>query len=105
MSLARIRKNDTVIVIAGASAGQTGKVLRVLASDGKAVVEGLNVHRKTQRRSQANPQGGIVNREAPMDLSNLMPYDPDKKKGARIARVQEGGRSVRRSKVSGKLLD
>jgi len=105
MSVARIRKNDTVIAIAGAYAGQTGKVMRVLADKGRAVVEGFNLRRKAVRRSQTSPQGGFVNREAPIDLSNLMPYDPDKKQRTRIARVREGDRFARRSKRSGRLLE
>jgi len=105
MSVARIKKNDTVIAIAGESAGQTGKVLRVMADKGKAVVQGLNVIKKAIRRSQTSPNGGFVDREAPIDLSNLMPYDPDKKKGVRINRVKEGDKVVRKSKASGKALE
>ena len=105
MSVARIRKNDTVIAIAGESAGQTGKVLRVMADKGKAVVHGLNMVKKSVRRSQTSPNGGFIDRETPMDLSNLMPYDPDKKKGVRIRRVSEGDKMVRKSKASGKTLD
>jgi len=105
MSVARIKKNDTVIAIAGESAGKTGKVLRVMAESGKAVVQGLNMVKKAVRRSQSAPNGGIVEREAPINLSNLMPYDPDKKKGVRISRVREGDKMVRKSKASGKILD
>ena len=83
MSVARIKKNDTVIAIAGDNAGKTGKVLRVLPKKGKAVVQGLNMVKKAIRRSQAAPDGGFADREAPIDLSNLMPYDPDTKKGSR----------------------
>ena len=104
MSVARIKKDDTVIVITGIFAGQTGKVLRVLPAKGKALVEGINVAKKAVRRSQTTPQGGFVKREAPIDLSNLMPYDPDKKKGTRITRERQGDQLVRRSKRSGKLL-
>jgi large subunit ribosomal protein L24 len=105
MSVARIKKNDTVIAIAGAYAGQTGKVLRVDRAAGCAVVEGINLRTKTVRRSQANSQGGFTKREAPIDLSNLMPYDPDRKKGVRIVRVREAGRGVRKAKGTGRLLD
>jgi len=105
MSVARIRKNDIVIAIAGDHAGKTGKVLRVLPKQGKAVVQGLNMVKKAIRRSQTAPNGGFADREAPIDLSNLMPYDPDKKKGVRISRVQEGDKTVRKSKASGKILD
>jgi len=105
MSVARIKKNDIVIAITGESAGKTGKVLRVLPKKGKAVVQGLNMVKKAIRRSQTAPEGGFVDREAPIDLSNLMPYDPDAKKGVRIRRVQEGDKTVRKSKASGKNLD
>lgn len=105
MSVARIKKNDTVVAIAGEYAGQTGKVLRVMAEKGLAVVQGLNMVKKAVRRSQTAPNGGFVDREAPMKLSNLMPYDPDKKKGVRISRVREGDKTVRKSKASGKILD
>jgi large subunit ribosomal protein L24 len=104
MSVARIKKDDIVMVITGIFAGQTGKVLRVLPSKGKALVDGVNVAKKAVRRSQNNPQGGFEKREAPIDLSNLMPYDPDKKKGTRITRERQGDQLVRRSKRSGKLL-
>jgi large subunit ribosomal protein L24 len=105
MSVARIKKNDTVIAITGESAGKTGKVLRVMADKGKAVVQGLNMVKKAIRRSQAAPNGGFVDREAPISLSNLMPYDPDAKKGVRIRRVREGDKTVRKSKATGKSLD
>lgn len=105
MSTARIKKNDTVIVSKGESAGQTGKVLRVLPKKGKAIVQGVNVIKKAVRRSEASPNGGFIEREAPVQLSNLMPYDPDKKKGVRVKFVREGDKTVRKSKASGKSLD
>jgi large subunit ribosomal protein L24 len=105
MSIARIKKNDTVIVTTGESAGQTGKVLRMLPKKGKALVQGVNVIKKAVRRSETHPNGGYLEREAPVQLSNLMPYDPDKKKGVRVKVVQEGDKSVRKSKASGKTLD
>jgi large subunit ribosomal protein L24 len=105
MSIARIKKNDTVVVTKGESAGQTGKVLRVLPKKGKAIVQGVNVIKKAVRRSETHPNGGYLEREAPVQLSNLMPYDPDKKKGVRVKVVQEGDKSVRKSKASGKTLD
>ena len=104
MSVARSKKDDTVILITGIFAGQTGKILRVLPGKGKALVEGINVVKKAVRRSQTTPQGGFVKREAPIDLSNLMPYDPDKKQGTRITRERQGDQLVRRSKRSGKVL-
>jgi len=105
MSTSRIKKNDTVIVTKGESAGQTGNVLRVLPKKGKAIVQGVNVIKKAVRRSEAYPNGGYIEREAPVQLSNLMPYDPDTKKGVRVKIVREGDKSVRKSKASGKSLD
>lgn len=105
MSIARIKKNDTVIVITGDAAGQTGKVIRMIPDKGMAVVQGLNLVKKAIRRSETAPNGGYVEREAPIHLSNMMPYDAEVKKGVRISRVQDGDRMVRKSKASGKILD
>ena len=105
MSIARIKKDDTVIAIAGDDAGKTGKVLRVLPKKNMAVVQGLNVTKKAIRRSETAPNGGFVEREAPIHLSNLMPYDPEAKKGVRISIVREGDKKVRKSKATGKVLD
>jgi large subunit ribosomal protein L24 len=105
MSIARIRKNDTVIAISGEYAGQTGKVLRVDQGRGQVLVEGLNVVKKSVRRSQTSPEGGFVDKPTPMNLSKVMPYDPDRKKGVRIARVRGADKLARRAKGSGKLLD
>lgn len=105
MSIARIKKNDIVIVIAGDAAGQTGKVLRVIPGKNKAVVQGVKMATKSIRPSELAPNGGFVEREVPIHLSNLMPYDAEVKKGTRISRVREGDRMVRKSKASGKILD
>jgi len=104
MSVARIKKNDTVIVISGDFAGQTGKVLRVDTAKGRVIVEGVNLIKKSVRRSQQNPNGGFLDREAPMNISKVMPYDPDAKKGVRVSRVREGGTLTRKSKATGKTL-
>jgi len=105
MSIARIKKNDTVVAIAGEYAGQTGKVLRVDHGRGQVLVEGLNVVKKSVRRSKNSPDGGFVDLPKPMHLSKVMPYDPDLKKGVRIARVRGADKLMRRAKGSGKLLD
>ena len=104
MSIARIKKGDTVIAVAGDDSGKTGKVLRVLPKN-MAVVQGLNIVKKSVRRSETAPNGGFIEREAPIHLSNLMPYDPEAKKGVRISRVREGGKLIRKSKATGKVLD
>jgi large subunit ribosomal protein L24 len=104
MSIARIKKNDTVIVISGEHAGQTGKVLRIDAAKGVVIVEGLNLVKKAVRRSQEKPGGGFVTVEAPLRLSKVMPYDPEAKKGVRIRRVRTGDRLERVSKATNKVL-
>jgi large subunit ribosomal protein L24 len=105
MSIARIKKGDTVYCTTGESAGLKGKVLKINVDKGVALIEGLNMVKKAMRPSEANPQGGFVEREAPIHLSNLMPYDADMKKGVRISRVRDGDKTVRKSKASGKSLD
>ena len=105
MSTALIRKNDTVVGTRGASAGKSGKVLRVMPGAGRAIVQGLNLVKKCLRRTQDNPQGGIADREAPMALSNLLLYCPDCKKGVRVKRVQDAGRPVRKCKKCGHSFD
>ena len=105
MAGTRIKKNDMVIAGAGASAGKSGKVLQVLPAGGRAVVEGLNFVKKTMRKSQDNPQGGIVEKEGSIAVSNLMLYCPDCKKGVKIGRTKEGGKSLRKCKGCGHSFD
>ena len=104
MSVNRIKKGDEVIAITGVDSGKTGKVLVVDNERGRAIVEGLNLKKKTVKRSQENPQGGILEVEAPIALSNLMPYDPKAKKGVRIKREHEGDKTVRKSKATGHIF-
>ena len=101
MSLQRIKTNDTVIVIAGDEAGKTGTVKSVDLKKGRAIVEGLNLVKKTLRRSEQHPEGAIVEKEAPIALSNLMPYDAKSKKGARVRAAQDGDKKVREAKGTG----
>lgn len=105
MSIARIKKDDTVIVIAGEASGKTGRVLRVLPKKGKALVEGLNIVKKAVRRTEDAPGQGHIEREAPIDLSNLMPYDKESGKGVKIRRVREGDKTIRKIRSSGKSLN
>ena len=103
MSIARIRKNDTVIMIHGNDAGKTGTVKSVNAKEGTAIVTGLNVHKKAVRRTERT-QGGLVDREFPIPLCKLMPYDADAKKGSRVATVEKDGKKARKLKASGKII-
>jgi large subunit ribosomal protein L24 len=104
--MARIKKGDTVVVIAGSDKGTTGEVLRVLPSKNQAVVQGVRVQTKHQKPSMANPQGGIIKKEAPVDLSNLMPVDPTTSKGTRVkATTLKDGKKVRAASKTGEQLD
>ncbi len=79
-----IRSGDTVVVIAGRDRGKTGRVLRVLTSRDRVVVEGINRVWKHVRPSQRNPQGGRIQKDAPIHMSNVMPIDPATGKGTRV---------------------
>ena len=103
MSIARIRKNDTVIVTHGNDAGRTGVVQSVDRKKGTATVSGINVHKIAVPRT-GRTQGGLVDREFPIALCKLMPYDPDAKKGTRVAAAEKDGKKARRLKASGKII-
>jgi len=79
-----IKSGDQVIVITGADKGKVGKVLRVLTSKDRVVVEGINRVWKHVRPSQRTPQGGRIQKDAPIHLSNVMPLDPTTGKGTRV---------------------
>ena len=103
MALARIRKNDTVVVTSGNDAGKTGTVLSIDRKKGTAVVGGINVHKKAVRRTETE-QGGLIPREFPVKLCKLMPYDAEAKKGSRVSTVSKDGKKVRQFKASGKVV-
>ncbi len=79
-----IKSGDTVVVITGADKGKTGRVLRVLTDKNRVVVEGINRVWKHVRPSQRNPQGGRIQKDAPIHQSNVMPLDPESGKGTRV---------------------
>jgi len=81
---ARIRKDDTVLVIAGDQKGARGKVLRVLPEKQRVLVEGVNMVYRHVRKSRPNPQGGRVQKEAPIHISNVMPIDPRTDRAVRV---------------------
>ena len=92
----KIRKNDSVMVIAGNARGQTGKVLKVYPERERIIVEGVNIMKRHTRPSQKNPQGGIVQREAPIHVSNVMLLDPKQNQPTRV------GTSVVKDETTGK---
>lgn len=95
----KIHKNDTVMVIAGNSRGKTGKVLKVYPDEGRIIVEGVNIIKRHTRPNQRNPQGGIVQRESPINASNVMLLDPKSgeptRVGAKITVDETTGRKKR----------
>ncbi len=99
----KIKKDDTVKVIAGADKGKQGRVLEVLPQKNRAIVEGINIVKKHQKPSAANPQGGILEQEAPIHVSNLMFVDSNGD-ATRIGRKVEDGKIVRYSKKSDKTI-
>lgn len=102
----RIKKGDTVMVVAGKDKGKTGEVTRVTPDDNTAVVAGVNVVTRHTRPSMANPQGGRIQKEAPIDMSKLMPVDPASGKPTRVGvAVLKDGKRVRVAKASGEQLD
>lgn len=100
-----IKKGDNVVVIAGNSKGQEGKVLQVDRIKGRAIVEGVNLVSKNTKPNAASPQGGIIKQEASINISNLMIKDPASGKPTRIGRrLNEEGKLVRYSKKSGEEI-
>ncbi|MBO4529312.1 MAG: 50S ribosomal protein L24 [Paludibacteraceae bacterium] len=106
MSKLNIKKGDMVYVNAGSDKGKTGRVLRVIVKEERAVVEGINIVSKSSKPSAKNPQGGIVKQEAPIHISNLNLIDPKSGKPTRIGRRKnEEGKTVRYSKKSGEVIE
>lgn len=104
MSMTKIKKGDTVKVIAGKDSGvKEGKVLSVDAKNHRVVVEGVNMVTKHTKPSQANPNGGIVQKEAPIDISNVMLVH--KGKATRVGFKVENGKKVRFAKATGEVID
>ncbi|MCK7539234.1 MAG: 50S ribosomal protein L24 [Marinilabiliales bacterium] len=100
-----IKKGDTVTVIAGESKGQKGRVLEVDRDKNKALVEGVNMVSKHTKPNAKAPQGGILKKEAPIHLSNLMVVDPTSGKPTRIGRrLNDKNKLVRYSKKSGEEI-
>lgn len=105
MAKLHIRKGDTVYVNTGEDRGRTGRVLKVLVSKNRAIVEGINMVSKSTKPSAKHPQGGIVKQEAPVHLSNLNPVDPKTGKPTRIGRKRnDKGILVRYAKKSGEEI-
>ena len=103
MSAMKIKKDDTVKVIAGTDKGKEGKVLSVDIKNNRVIVEGINMITKHAKPSMANQQGGIINKEAPIDMSNVM-YVLNGK-ATRIGFQVVDGKKVRVAKSTGEVID
>ena len=100
-----VKKGDMVQVMAGDNKGKQGKVLKVEVSKQRAVVEGVNLCKKATKPNAQNPQGGIVEKEAPIHVSNLMVLDPKSGKPTRVGRKADAkGKLVRYAKKSGEEI-
>lgn len=106
----KIKKNDNVIVIAGNEKGKTGKVLKVFPKKQRVIVEGVNIVKRHTRPSQKNPQGGIIKKEAPIHISNVMLIDPKTNERTRVGskiiydELTKKKKIVRVSKKSGEMI-
>ena len=106
MAKLKIKKNDTVVVLAGTSKGKEGKVIKVYPDTNRAIVEGVNMVSKHTKPNAANPQGGIIKQESKIHISNLMLIDPASGEPTRVGRRrdEESGKLVRYCKKTGELI-
>lgn len=102
---AKIKKGDKVVILAGRDKGRTGEVLRVIPDESRAVVDGVNVVKRHQRQTK-DREAGIVNKPAPINLSNVALADPKDGKPTRVGfKILDDGRKVRVAKRSGEVID
>lgn len=100
-----VKKGDKVMVISGKDKGKTGVILASFPKQDRVLVEGINMVKKHAKPSQINPQGGILNQEAPIHVSNVMIIDPKSGEPTRVGYKMEGNKKVRVAKKSGEILD
>ncbi len=106
----KIHKNDNVVVIAGNDKGKTGKVLKVFPKQSRVIIEGINIRKRHTKPTQNNPQGGIIEKESPIHISNVMLLDPKSNEptriGAQIILDEKTGKKKRArvSKISGEMI-
>ncbi|HWO94783.1 MAG TPA: 50S ribosomal protein L24 [Bacillus sp. (in: firmicutes)] len=100
-----VKKGDKVMVISGKDKGKQGVILEAYPKKDRVLVEGVNIVKKHSKPSQINPQGGIINKEAPIHVSNVMPLDPKTGEPTRVGYKVENGKKVRVAKKSGEILD
>ena len=101
----KIKKGDRVIVLTGRDKGRTGEVLRMIPSEDRVVVQGINMVKRHQRPTQVSA-GGIIDQEAPIHISNVAHIDPKTDKPTRVGyRIEQGGRKIRVARRSGEPID
>lgn len=106
MSKIRVKTGDKVVVIAGKEKAKTGRILKVLPQEGRVIVEGVNIVKRHSKPSQANPEGGIIEKEAPIHVSNVAIADPKTGQATRVGyKILEDGKKVRYAKKSGETID
>ncbi|MFT8363519.1 MAG: 50S ribosomal protein L24 [Sporolactobacillus sp.] len=100
-----VKKGDKVQVITGKDKGKQGVILEAYPTKERVLVEGVNIIKKHSKPTQASPQGGIIEREAPIHVSNVMLLDPKTNKPTRVGHKIVDGKKVRVSKKSGEVID
>ncbi|WP_422344197.1 50S ribosomal protein L24 [Parasphingorhabdus sp.] len=105
MANAKIKKGDTVVVLSGKDKGKSGEVTKVMPKDGKLIVAGANIAVRHRKPTQANPQGGLERREAPMHISKVALADPKDGKPTRVRFEEKDGKMVRVAVKSGEKVD
>lgn len=100
-----VKKGDKVKVLSGKDKGKEGVILQAYPKKDRILVEGVNVVKKHQKPSQDNPQGGILEQEAPIHVSNVLPIDPKSNEPTRVGYEVRDGKKVRIAKKSGEALD
>lgn len=100
-----VKKGDKVKVLSGKDRGKTGTVLEAYPKNERVLVEGVNMVQKHAKPSQENPQGGILNQEAAIHVSNVLPIDPKSGEPTRVGYEVRDGKKVRIAKKSGEALD
>ena len=104
MAAAKIRKGDTVVVLAGKDKGKTGEVIRSMPKEGKVIVSGVNVHARHRKPTQQSPQGGIERKEAPLHISKVAIATADGKP-SRVRFEERDGKKVRVAAKTGELIN
>lgn len=100
----KIKKGDQVVILSGDDKGKTGEVVKAMPKEGKVVVQGVNLVKRHTKPSQTTP-GGIVTKEAPINVSNVAVKDPKLGKATKVGYKVENGKKVRVARKSGEVID